>query len=64
VNLLALPLDRFCNAIFAWAVQHADDPVQWVQQLEAPIPGEKADPDAYKDDLKSFMAVQGAVQTG
>lgn len=57
VDLTVLPIDRFCNAIYAWAVERVEDREKFDYDLYAPVPGRvKATNVAQeKADFANFM---------
>lgn len=50
VDLLTLPLRRWLNVVYVWALEHMsdEDARAWEQKLNDPLPGEDA---ARRDDL-------------
>ncbi len=66
---LSLPIDRFCNMIYAWAVERVKDREEFDQMLTAPLPGSKVkkpDPTSaeLQDEGASFMALQSELAGG
>jgi len=61
VDLEALPLRRFLNAVYAWALQRVEDADQFTYLLEEPVQGRVRDTDVRREveDFASFMAVMG-----
>lgn len=61
VDLTRLPLDRFCNAIYWWAVQRVEDRDKFDFQLEQSVGGRvtPATVDRELDDFASFMGAFG-----
>jgi hypothetical protein len=60
---MALPVDRFLNAIYAWCLNRVDQEKvdQWLHQLTLPIPGrvEPVDVEAEMDDFAAFASAFG-----
>lgn len=61
-DLLDLPLDRFLNAIYYWAIQRvdADDRAQFDMQLYEPLPGREPSPETVKMEMDSFATFASA----
>jgi hypothetical protein len=63
VDLLALPLDRFLAAVYAWRIENAtkEDREEFLRWLEAPplTAYDAEDPDALEHEAESFLAVAG-----
>lgn len=62
VDLIRLPPHRFCNAVYAWCVQHMtpEKREEWDFMLNAPLPGhEQAAPTetVIEAEGEAFMAV-------
>jgi len=36
ISLLTLPINRFCNAIIRWGVEHSKEPAKFVFEMEKP----------------------------
>lgn len=60
---MALPVDRFLNALYAWCLAHIDPEKidQWEHQLTLPIPGRArtVDVEAEMDDFAAFASAFG-----
>lgn len=65
VNLLDLPLHRFLNAIYYWAIQRVEDAEQFHSVLYEPVAGEavKVTAQDVKAELDDFAAFMGATST-
>jgi len=61
VELMHLPLDRFCNAIYAWAIQRVEDKERFDFELTRPVPGKVRDTDV-EQELDDFASFMGAVR--
>ena len=62
MNLLALPIARFCDAVYAWCLQRTSDRDRFDMQLNMPIPGRAAserETQAELDGFASFMDTMG-----
>lgn len=59
---MALPLDRFLNAIFVWCIQRIepDKLNEWRFQLEKPLPGQQMTQASAEQDMEAFAAFAGA----
>jgi hypothetical protein len=57
-NLIGLPLDRFCNAIYVWAIQRIedDDRDMFMARLYEPLPGREPSAETVKMEMESFAA--------
>lgn len=71
VDLLELPLDRFCSAVYSWRVEEAtekdrDDFDRWLMEPPADVIGDPDDAseEAIEEDAASFLAVAGALGVG
>lgn len=71
VDLLDLPLDRFCSVVYAWRLKHATekDRDEFLRWLSAPPLNALGDPDdvseeVLEDEAQSFLAVAGALGAG
>lgn len=71
VDLLDLPLDRFCSAVYSWRVEHAPekDRDEFERFLMEPPVGEVEDgeeipEEVIEQDAASFLAVAGALGGG
>lgn len=65
VDLMALPLYRWCNVILAWYLERVEDREQFMFKLTSPAPGEakkvtQADVDNEMAMFRSFAAAAGA----
>lgn len=65
VNLLILPLDRFCDAIYWWCVQRVEDRAKFDYELTKPAPGDTSELaiQAEQDSFAAFMAM-GSMSDG
>lgn len=65
VDYLTLPFDRFCNAIYWWAVQRVKDKDHFDYELAKPIPGllvgTEVTPEDLDQDAESFMSFAAAM---
>jgi hypothetical protein len=61
-DLLSLPLDRFLNAVYYWAIQRVDhdDRTQFDMQLYEPLPGREPSPETVKMEMDSFAEFASA----
>lgn len=71
VDLLALPLDRFCAAVYSWRIENAPekDRNEFERWLRDPPVDLVEDPDdlpewAAEEEAASFLAVAGALGAG
>lgn len=57
-----LPVDRFCNAIYAWVVPRVKDREQFDFQLTQPVPGRVRPSDVEREraEFADFMGSMGA----
>lgn len=55
-----LPIDRFCNAIYAWAMERVEDAERFDFELTKPVPGRVRDTDV-EEELDAFASFMGAV---
>lgn len=63
-DLIRQPPHRFCNFVFAWAVQHMtpEQRERWEYEMALPLPGEETTapaPGDIKADSDLFMAALG-----
>lgn len=61
VDLMLLPLDRFCNAIYAWVVERVEDKERFDFELTQPVPGRVRDTDV-EQELDAFASFMGAMK--
>jgi len=40
VDLLTVRIDRYLNFVYAWAIERAEKPEEWIMHLDDPLPGE------------------------
>lgn len=61
-DLLDLPLDRFLNAVYYWAIQRVDveDRDMWLAKLYEPLPGREPSPETVKMEMESFAEFASA----
>ncbi len=60
-DFLTLPIDRFCNLIHWWALQHVKDPEDFERRLNKPAPGrQRSNPEAIARDMEDFTAFAAA----
>jgi hypothetical protein len=61
-NLIGLPLDRFCNAIYVWAIQRIDSDGldEFRARLHEPLPGRKPSAESVKIEMEAFAAFASA----
>jgi len=70
VDLLALPFDRFCSAVYSWRVEHApekdrDEFDRWLTMAPAgAIDVDDVDDRLAEEEAASFLAVAGALGAG
>lgn len=72
VDLLELPFDRFCSAVYSWRVENAEkkDREEFDRWLSAPPPAillaSDEDPEDWQleEEASSFLAVAGALGAG
>jgi hypothetical protein len=57
VNLLDLPLDRFCNALHFWFLEHVEKPEEFLYELSKPPPGVPVGDDVVKAEMDAFAAL-------
>jgi len=53
-------MDRFCNAIYAWAMERVEDAERFDFELTKPVPGRVRDTDV-EEELDAFASFMGAV---
>ena len=61
VDLIRLPLDRFCNAVYAYSVEHVEDREEFDYRLTQPVPGRVRDTDP-EQELAEFAAFMAAMK--
>jgi hypothetical protein len=61
-DLIGLPLDRFCNAIYFWVIQRVeeDDRDMFLARLYEPLPGREPSPETVKMEMDSFAEFASA----
>jgi hypothetical protein len=70
VDPFQLPPHRFCNLIYAWALERVEDAAKFDAELAMPLPGRARRPASVTDsrratdDLMSFGAWARSMQTG
>ena len=59
-DFLKLPIDRFCNVVFHWAIERVPDRSQFIYQLTKRTSGKKPSEKQFQEDANAFMAFAGA----
>tara|TARA_R110000764_G_scaffold114714_3_gene201808 strand:+ start:4771 stop:5088 length:318 start_codon:yes stop_codon:yes gene_type:complete len=59
-DFLALPIDRFCNVVYHWAMERVKDKPQFIYQLTKRVSGQKPSKKQVNEDADAFMAFAGA----
>jgi hypothetical protein len=59
---MALPLDRFFNAIYVWVLQRLDDEDRdtFLVRLYDPLPGRESSPQAIQQEMDQFAEFASA----
>lgn len=59
-DFLKLPIDRFCNVIYHWAMERVKDRDQFLYQLTKRMSGKKPTQRQVEEDANAFVAFAGA----
>jgi hypothetical protein len=64
VNLLDLPIHRFCNAVYYWCIQRVEDRDKFDYQLNQPIPGRMVRESQVARERDQFASFMTAMKPG